>query len=430
MSTAIGSFSDSRPNIDVAICREDQPMHALYNKSTGCENIVIRTTRENERKVTFSTVHVREYERVIGDHPNAVDGPPIAIGWRYVKLPSFKLDDYENNRVQRKRDLSENDSSGESNPPKKLQPLAGFVRRNMCLYDLKVSEEEINNAIKESEKIQRQRLRSFRKQQAFENIMTSPFIQRIGKTIPWAENHHDFSGQRGDSDRRDLSRTFRGAVQAVVFGLSTLNTARDSMSEQAESGENHQEGAVGNDSTTPVEAKSNNAEASKVNSSTERSGRREISRKFRAAVRAVIFSSSTLDGVRKKSFDSEHLEEQSASNIDDGFEKTDEKVSSPGGSNVDNFFDVISAENEGVRKTEVSPDTVDAAERKCVNERRGRRELCRIFRGAVRAVIFSSSVDKSSQLTKTPPVKSKGDSIDDVDDTSADGVGVLKTIAI
>jgi len=429
-SIAMGSFKDSIPSNDVSVRREDQPIRAPCNNLLDGANNDILKTREHDRKVTFSKIQVREYERVVGDHPNAVDGPPIAIGWRYVKRPSYTLEDYENDCVQRKRGSSENGHAEEANRTKKLQPLAGFVRRNMCLYDLKVSEKEIENAIKESEKIQRQRLRSFRKQQAVENIITSPFIQRIGKTLPWVEMHHDVSGQGGDYDRRDLSRTFRGAVKAVVFGVSTLKTARDSMSEAAENDAKIQERAIENDSTSSVEVNSNNIKDGKENSVHERGGRREISRKFRAAVRAVMFSSSTLDGVRKKSSDENHIEEQSASNIENGLGETDEKVTPMEGSKVDNFFDVNSCEKERFREIEVPPISFETVDRKHANDRRGRRELSRIFRGAVRAVIFSSSVDKSSRRSKAPPVNSRGDSFNEMNDTSADGDGVMKATLI
>jgi hypothetical protein len=43
--------------------------------------------------VSFGTTEVREYERVLGDHPNLSIG--LAIGWDYQEQDSVSVDDYE-----------------------------------------------------------------------------------------------------------------------------------------------------------------------------------------------------------------------------------------------------------------------------------------------------------------------------------------------
>ena len=43
----------------------------------------------------FGTVSVREYERCIGDNPAVSSGPPIGLGWYYLRPQPVELDYYE-----------------------------------------------------------------------------------------------------------------------------------------------------------------------------------------------------------------------------------------------------------------------------------------------------------------------------------------------
>lgn len=46
-------------------------------------------------RVDFDYVEIREYERIIGDHPWCSYGPPISIGWNHHLLAKYSLDEYE-----------------------------------------------------------------------------------------------------------------------------------------------------------------------------------------------------------------------------------------------------------------------------------------------------------------------------------------------
>ena len=52
----------------------------------------------NKRSVSFKTIEVREYERVLGDHPNTTHGPPMAIGWAFIEHGAVDVDEYEAKR--------------------------------------------------------------------------------------------------------------------------------------------------------------------------------------------------------------------------------------------------------------------------------------------------------------------------------------------
>lgn len=55
------------------------------------------------RQVSFKSIQVREYERVLGDHPNAREGPPIAIGWAFVEHDALDLGQYEEDCKRKKK---------------------------------------------------------------------------------------------------------------------------------------------------------------------------------------------------------------------------------------------------------------------------------------------------------------------------------------
>jgi hypothetical protein len=47
------------------------------------------------KKVTFHLVHVREYGRTVGDHPEVKVGPPIALSWQYVTKSPVLVEAYQ-----------------------------------------------------------------------------------------------------------------------------------------------------------------------------------------------------------------------------------------------------------------------------------------------------------------------------------------------
>jgi hypothetical protein len=47
------------------------------------------------RGVRFSTVCVREYERILGDNPSCTSGPSVGIGWHHIQEELLSVDEWE-----------------------------------------------------------------------------------------------------------------------------------------------------------------------------------------------------------------------------------------------------------------------------------------------------------------------------------------------
>jgi hypothetical protein len=51
-------------------------------------------------KVSFTTVEVRQYNRIVSDHPECTGGPPIGIGWEHTRGKMFDLSQWEDMRCE------------------------------------------------------------------------------------------------------------------------------------------------------------------------------------------------------------------------------------------------------------------------------------------------------------------------------------------
>lgn len=92
-------------------------------------------------KVKFASVEIRDYNRIVGDHPDVKVGPPMSIGWEYSARESMPLNEYEETRPRRKVYLR----------------MSSVTRKNMLHNVFGIPEEEIAAAEQEVQKIKRLR---------------------------------------------------------------------------------------------------------------------------------------------------------------------------------------------------------------------------------------------------------------------------------
>lgn len=93
------------------------------------------TTTGKLKRCSFSSVDIREHERIAGDNPCVTSGVPLSIGWGYYQHSPISLDDYELNR----------------GPPRdKIEMMVpAGVRRQMLRDEFGVSVAEMNASMRE-----------------------------------------------------------------------------------------------------------------------------------------------------------------------------------------------------------------------------------------------------------------------------------------
>jgi len=135
----------SRPvNRNEVITEPNSTPPELENPSQieGKSMLVIRSRRES--KVVFSTVEVRQYERILGDNPAVSYGPPLSIGWKHYEDRTIcvTVDEYEYYHGTCE-DLSD--------------MVLTRYEREVVLFDLGYDEREIAKTIRQNYKLKKNR---------------------------------------------------------------------------------------------------------------------------------------------------------------------------------------------------------------------------------------------------------------------------------
>jgi len=76
------------------------------NNPVGEDQVPVRVF-PSARTVHFSTVQIREYDLILGDHPYCSNGVPTQLGWIHVERTAINLDRYECMRGPRRKSASQ-----------------------------------------------------------------------------------------------------------------------------------------------------------------------------------------------------------------------------------------------------------------------------------------------------------------------------------
>lgn len=109
----------------------------------------------SERSIKFKALTMREYEIVLGNHPNCSDGPALSIGWSYNTRGPIDINRYEKSMEGMRRT--------------RAQMLIPRKHREYLLQDFGFSSTDINESIKEIQRIQKERKETY-KGSKFSNV--------------------------------------------------------------------------------------------------------------------------------------------------------------------------------------------------------------------------------------------------------------------
>lgn len=139
-------FDTSSPTPILSASTPDSLPTTFNTKSE--KGLTTKPSRKKGSTVQFSTIKIREYDRIIGDNPACSSGPPMTFDWSYTQKPPISVNEYETSRQPRRR--------------KKRQHLylAFTTRRNIMGLHFGATEEEMDKAEKKIKVIRKGRLKS------------------------------------------------------------------------------------------------------------------------------------------------------------------------------------------------------------------------------------------------------------------------------
>eukprot|EP00526_Cylindrotheca_closterium_P022750 CAMPEP_0113627954 /NCGR_PEP_ID=MMETSP0017_2-20120614/14480_1 /TAXON_ID=2856 /ORGANISM="Cylindrotheca closterium" /LENGTH=177 /DNA_ID=CAMNT_0000538233 /DNA_START=408 /DNA_END=941 /DNA_ORIENTATION=+ /assembly_acc=CAM_ASM_000147 len=116
------------------------------------------------RRVSFGAIHIREHERIVGDHPETKVGVPLSLGWGYHDKKSIAIEQYEDERVL-----------------KGNHRMSSITRKRILHTVFGIPEEEIRAAEKEVRIISERNEKSQKKSE--KKTKRSSAMKKVGKQV-------------------------------------------------------------------------------------------------------------------------------------------------------------------------------------------------------------------------------------------------------
>ncbi|GKY93392.1 hypothetical protein MPSEU_000306800 [Mayamaea pseudoterrestris] len=150
---------------------------AERDKAAPPKSICKTTPNKTPLSVRFDRIHVREYERVVGDNPSCSSGPPISIGWNFLPAQDYAIDEYETRR-----------GSGRTRREFYLAP---GKRTDLLLQDWNCRPEDIRKARRDATYIQYCREKSGSASGKSSKMTEAAFLRKANRKLQ--KNHPDVS---------------------------------------------------------------------------------------------------------------------------------------------------------------------------------------------------------------------------------------------
>jgi len=162
--------------------QQQQQLTMKSNLRRTPSNIASRPAAPKPKKVVtkkfgFSTITIRQYERILTENPSTIQGPSIGVGWRYKEQPAQELNFYETQRAPL------------------IVPAARLIlnreQRERLLIDLGYTNGHIAMAVRNNCKVRHQRRQTVQNLSAgkYEEVLEG--LQKRGKRL-W----NPFSGNK------------------------------------------------------------------------------------------------------------------------------------------------------------------------------------------------------------------------------------------
>ncbi|CAB9511952.1 expressed unknown protein [Seminavis robusta] len=136
----------------------------------------LQTSKPRVPLVGFRSIQIREFERIVGDHPDVTHGgPPLGIGWDYVEGDVLDIDEYE----KQKSDYI----AANSDTPWLigLRRMSSGRRRDLLGIEFNVPLDEIIEAELQVELVKKQRAQTNGQKKVF--AMTEEIIQSAKRKL-------------------------------------------------------------------------------------------------------------------------------------------------------------------------------------------------------------------------------------------------------
>jgi len=141
---------DDSSHCELIVDNDDESILAQWVSAVGCctspppalRNAYDDIPNPTARRVHFGHLDIYQFDLVLGDHPSAVTGPPVALSPTPIQTQRVILDDYEANRLPRRR---------------RKQLKLSYRQRQAALLQQEYTRDDIHTAWTQALKIRAQR---------------------------------------------------------------------------------------------------------------------------------------------------------------------------------------------------------------------------------------------------------------------------------